>query len=62
MKTITFTIDAKGNVRAETQGYTGAECLTASRPYETAIGQMTSDRATDEMYQQQLTQEERADA
>ena len=50
-RTIEIVIDAQGNTRAETKGFTGSDCLAASRFVEEALGQKVSDQKTATFYQ-----------
>ncbi len=53
MKTITITVDTKGQTKIETRGFTGSECRDASRFVEQALGQRTAETLTAEFYQDQ---------
>lgn len=50
MRSIEVVIDARGEVRLQTKGYTGAECRQASAEIEKALGIVQSDQPTAEMY------------
>ncbi len=51
MKTIEIIIDAKGQARLETKGYSGDSCRDASRFIENALGQSLRDQPTTESHQ-----------
>lgn len=38
MKEIVFNINPDGSVQVETRGYKGRDCLSATKPYEDALG------------------------
>ena len=48
---IEITVDPHGGVRAETQGFSGPSCLTASRFLEEALGEQIGQERTAEFYQ-----------
>ena len=48
MKTIAITIDSLGNVKAETRGFSGGSCKTASQFIKSALGKVTSEKRTAE--------------
>lgn len=50
MKTIELTIDASGNVKAETKGFNGPACKSASAFIESALGKTTSEQRTAAFY------------
>jgi hypothetical protein len=50
MKRIEIIVDEKGNTRIESKGFAGAECRQATAPLERALGVVTSDVPTLEMY------------
>ena len=49
-KRIEIVVDPKGNSTFETKGFTGSECVAASKFLEQALGQQTSQRKTVEFY------------
>jgi hypothetical protein len=49
VKQIKVTVAPDGKVRAQAAGYTGTECLDATRAVE-ALGAKLADEPTDEMY------------
>ncbi len=51
MKTIVLTISPTGETKLETRGYAGESCREASRWLEQALGQVTGDEPTAELYQ-----------
>jgi hypothetical protein len=53
MRTIEITVDAAGQTRVETKGFTGGGCREASRFVEQALGQKTAETLTAEFYQGQ---------
>ena len=53
MRIIEITVDAKGQSKVETRGFTGGECREASKFIEQAMGQRTGERMTAEFYQSQ---------
>lgn len=50
MKKIVVTVDRRGNATVEASGYTGAECLEATRTIEEAIGKVSVRKDKPEMY------------
>lgn len=50
MKQITVTIDAQGNTRVATSGFSGSECHKETAALEGLLGVKTSDTATAEAY------------
>ena len=58
MKIIEITVDAKGQSKVETRGFTGSECREASRFVEQALGQRTDEKLTGEFYQGQTTEQQ----
>ena len=50
---IEVTVSPKGEATVQTRGYTGGDCLAASRFLEQALGLTTADRKTAEFYQEQ---------
>lgn len=48
---IEVTVTTKGETVVQTKGYSGSDCLQASRFLETALGIITADRKTAEFYQ-----------
>lgn len=52
MKTIEVTVLPTGETKVRTQGFAGSECQAASKFLERALGQVRSDRLTDEFFQQ----------
>ena len=48
LKTVTVTVDENGTAQVETDGFTGAECLEATKELERSLGLKTSDRKTSE--------------
>jgi hypothetical protein len=53
LKTIRITVDPKGQVKVETNGFAGPECREASRSLEQALGTRTAETLTAEFYQEQ---------
>ena len=58
MKIIKITVDAKGQTKVETRGFTGSECREASRFIEQALGQRTAETLTTEFYQDQAAEQQ----
>jgi len=58
MKTIEITVDAKGQTKVETRGFTGSECREASRFIEQALGQRTDGKLTAEFHENQTTDQQ----
>jgi len=52
---IEVVVSPKGETTVQTKGYSGADCLQASRFLEQALGIASSDQHTAEFYQQQST-------
>ena len=50
MKTIELTVDAKGNSKIITKGFSGGACKEASKVLEKALGLVESDKPTGEAY------------
>ncbi len=59
MRTIEIIVDTKGQSKVETKGFSGGECVEASRFIEQALGKQTKQRTTTEFFsttsQQQTT-------
>ena len=49
-KRIEIVVDPKGKSTVETKGFTGSECVAASKFLEQALGEQTSQRTTAEFY------------
>jgi hypothetical protein len=49
-RTIEVTVSPKGEIRLQTKGYAGGDCLQASKFLEQALGVTASDRRTGEFY------------
>lgn len=49
-KRIEIVVDAKGSSTIGTKGFTGSECIEASRFVEQALGQKANERTTTEFY------------
>ena len=54
MRTIEIIVDARGAIRLETRGFTGATCLEAARRLAASLGQPLSERLTREFYSSEL--------
>ena len=52
MKRIEIVVSPAGETRLETTGFSGPECLAASRFLEAALGKRSSERFTAAYYQQ----------
>ena len=57
MKRIEIIVDTEGNSQVETKGFSGSECVNASKLIETALGKQTSYVNTTEFYQGQQNQQ-----
>jgi len=55
MRIIEITVDAKGQSKVETRGFTGGECREASKFIEQALGHRTGETLTADFYQGQTT-------
>ena len=51
MRIIEIIVDAKGQSKVETRGFTGGECREASKFIEQALGQWTDEKLTADFYQ-----------
>lgn len=51
MRTIEVLISSTGETTVQTRGYTGADCLQASKWLERSVGTVTTDQRTAEFYQ-----------
>jgi hypothetical protein len=58
LKTIEITVTPSGQTTVETKGFSGSECRQASQFIETALGQRTGERLTNDFYAQ-VGQEQR---
>jgi len=58
MKITEITVDAKGQAKVETRGFTGGECRQASRFIEQALGQRTDEKLTAEFHENQTTNQQ----
>ena len=52
-RVIEVTVSPQGDVSVQTRGYTGADCVQASKFLEQALGAATADRHTAEFYETQ---------
>jgi hypothetical protein len=50
-RVIEVTVSPKGETSVQTKGFTGSDCLQASKDLEPALGLSTTDRKTSEYYQ-----------
>jgi len=50
-------VSPKGETTLQTKGYSGGDCLSASKFLEDALGIKTQDQKTTEFYQTQTTQQ-----
>jgi Protein of unknown function (DUF2997) len=57
-RTIEAAISPTGEVTIQTKGYTGGDCLQASRFLERALGVVANDVKTGEFYQPQTTEQQ----
>ncbi|MBL8797387.1 MAG: DUF2997 domain-containing protein [Planctomycetia bacterium] len=58
MQTIEVLISPIGETVVQTRGYTGTDCLQASKWLERALGQVTAEEKTPEYYQSPTTQQQ----
>jgi hypothetical protein len=58
MRIIEITVDAKGQSKVETRGFTGGECREASKFIEQALGQRTDEKLTADFYQAQSSEQQ----
>ena len=56
MKRVEIIVDPKGNSKVETKGFSGSECVEASKFVEQALEKETASRNTAEFYQSATTQ------
>ena len=56
MKRVEITVDPQGNSKVETKGFSGSECVEASKIIEQALGKETASRTTAEFYQSVATE------
>jgi hypothetical protein len=56
-KTIEVIVLPDGKTKVQTKGFSGADCKQASKFLEAALGQVRSDRLTDEYFCTQHTQQ-----
>ena len=59
MKTIEIVVDARGDARVQTKGFSGAACRDASALLERALGEVTAERLTPEFYEAAQASEQR---
>lgn len=55
MKKIEMTVSETGEIQIKTSGYSGKACKVATEKLEKALGQVTDDKATSEMYDKEAT-------
>ncbi len=55
MKIIEITVDTEGKTKVETKGFSGSECVNASRALEQALGVQVTERKTGEFYSDAMT-------
>jgi len=55
---IEVTVSPTGEVSIQTRGYAGSACRQASKFLEKALGRVTKDRPTAEMYQYHVTRQQ----
>lgn len=60
MKRIIVTIDRRGKTKIEAEGFSGTECLDATKELEKAFGAVESRTAKTEMYVANVTGEVKA--
>jgi hypothetical protein len=55
---IEVVVSPRGETTIQTKGYSGADCLQASKWLEEALGSATADRKTAEFYQSATTEQQ----
>jgi hypothetical protein len=55
---IEVTVSPQGETTVKTKGYSGSDCMHASRFLEEALGMPTADRKTSEYYQEASVQQQ----
>ena len=50
MKRVEIIVDPKGNSKVETKGFSGSECVEASKFIQQALGEETASRTTAEFF------------
>ena len=50
MKRVEIIVDPKGNSKVETKGFSGSECVEASKFIELALGKETASQTTAEFF------------
>ena len=55
-KIIEIIVSPQGKPRVQTKGFTGSECLEASKFVEEALGAQANDKLTAEFHQSQVAQ------
>ena len=58
MRTIEITVDARGQTKVETTGFTGSSCRDASRFLEQALGRPAGETLTAAFFQQPTAQQQ----
>ncbi|MBL8796909.1 MAG: DUF2997 domain-containing protein [Planctomycetia bacterium] len=58
MRTIEVLISPTGETTVQTRGYTGADCLQASKWLERSLGIATADQKTAEFFQTEQAQQQ----
>ena len=58
MKTIEVVVSPKGEVKVQTKGYSGSDCIEASREFEQAIGAKQTEVQTSEFFHQSTSAEQ----
>ena len=56
-RVIEVTVSPTGETKVQTKGFSGSDCLEASRFLEAALGATVKDQKTAEYYQEQSTQQ-----
>jgi hypothetical protein len=57
-RVIEVTVTPKGETTVQTKGFSGSDCLQASKFLETTLGIITADRRTAEFYQVAQSQQQ----
>lgn len=55
MKMIEITVNPEGKTKVETKGFSGSECVNASRALEQALGVQVAERKTGDFYSEAMT-------
>jgi hypothetical protein len=53
MRIIEIVVSPQGETTVQTKGYSGGDCLAASKPFEQALGIVSDERKTVEFFHQE---------